>query len=402
MDANIEQDMKNALIIFGLFLGTTSLSQDISLVKDINTTPVNYYDIENMFAFQDMLYFSFLQNTYVYDGIDPPKFAFGIRPIEPYEYDQKLYFSSYDLKYKARFWQYDGLNPPQEIAHFDFHSYGFPHNFAAYNDKLYFALDDDIHGDELWVYDFANPPVLAADIYPGEEGSDPSGFITYGNKLYFIAGGRELWTIDGANPPVKFMDLGWGRHSAAVVNNKLCFAADDEEYGRELFEYDGVNSPMLTSDIVPGIGTSDPEDLYVINDILYFTTSDSILRFWQYDGIIAPVPSIDLNANISGSPGTILKKINGKLYFTSSIRDTTGYKQFLWVFDGISLRLIVGMYQTSDFFHLTEAGGILYFNTHVPHSHAILWSCDGINPPVKATLNSTAASYPNNLGLGQS
>ncbi len=393
--------MKTQLTLVSLFLAIKTFSQDISLVADINTSPVSVYDLEHLFAFRDRLYFCTGNNTFVYDGIAVPRLAFAIRPVEQYEFNHKLYFSSYDDSFKGILWEYDGLNPPLEIKHFDYPNYTLPHNFTSFVNKLYFALDDGIHGEELWVYDFANPPLMAADVYTGGEGSDPSDFIAYGNKLFFIAGDRELWAYDGSNPPEKIMDLGWGLdHTTAVINNKLCFAAEDGEYGMELFEYDGVNPPVLVSDIEPGSGSSGPEDLQEMNKILYYTASDSMngKRFWQYDGFTAPVLSAVLNDNIGGSVESILKKINGKLYIQSSIRDTSGYELMLWVYDGISSpEKIVGTYQTSYFYWLTEADGILYFVTHVAHSSAIPWAWDGINPPVNTNLGSTGSSGPNNL-----
>lgn len=60
-----------------------------------------------------------------------------------------------------------------------------------------------------------------------------------------------------------------------VFNNKLYFTAELDEYGRELWEYDALtNQAQIVSDIWPGPSDSDVRELILFNDKLYFSAND--------------------------------------------------------------------------------------------------------------------------------
>ena len=71
---------------------------------------------------------------------------------------------------------------------------------TVFNDKLYFSAFDVTSGRELWVYDGTNPPSRVADIRAGAAGSSSSDLTVFNNKLYFAAddgiNGRELWVFE--------------------------------------------------------------------------------------------------------------------------------------------------------------------------------------------------------------
>lgn len=59
--------------------------------------------------------------------------------------------------------------------------------FKVYDNKLFFNNSDTTFGEELWYYDGANPPALAADIKPGQSGSNPLFMEVFNDELYFKA-----------------------------------------------------------------------------------------------------------------------------------------------------------------------------------------------------------------------
>ncbi len=76
----------------------------------------------------------------------------------------------------------------------------------AYNGILYFPANDSANGVELWKSDgTATGTVMVADINPGAGSSNPDGFESVNDKLFFAADngalGRELWMIDFAQFP---------------------------------------------------------------------------------------------------------------------------------------------------------------------------------------------------------
>ncbi|QSQ25409.1 hypothetical protein JY651_10980 [Pyxidicoccus parkwayensis] len=148
-----------------------------------------------------------------------------------------------------------------------------PRQFTAYNDRLYFAAEEpldasDRRGVELWVSD-GTPEGTGrlVDIFPGEEGSYPSGLTVFEGLLYFAATddvhGRELWVSDGTEEGTRLArDIrpgpeGSSPYGLTVASRKLYFAADDGVHGIEPWKvFQG--RARLVADIAPGAASSSP------------------------------------------------------------------------------------------------------------------------------------------------
>ena len=121
--------------------------------------------------------------------------------------------------------------------------------FTELNGKLYFSSDDGENGSELWVTDGTTEGTkLLVDINPGinpfgyPNTSDPTYLTAFNDKLYFAANdgetGRELWVSDGTVEGTELLvninpnNRGFAYDSADPANfiefkGKLYFTAKD-------------------------------------------------------------------------------------------------------------------------------------------------------------------------------
>lgn len=250
----------------------------------------------------------------------------------------------------SKIWKYDGVNTPSlateilENANF----------FHIFNNKLYYAGSDGINGSELWEYDGINPASMVFDIASGSAGSYPRDFFIFDNKLVFTAdngvNGTELWQYDGVNTPTMLADIFAGTESSypsnfQEFNGKLYFnAMPDTIVGSELMVYDGINAPSLISDIYQGSSNGYPNGSYpfalnVINNKLVFVAVDSIDRrnLWEYDGINTPtrITNYDVTGFAAGSQFASITAIDSVLYFWCDNGTNIGSE--LFKYDGTTL-----------------------------------------------------------------
>jgi ELWxxDGT repeat protein len=175
---------------------------------------------------------------------------------------------------------------------------------VEFNDKLYFTADDGKNGYELFVSDGTTEGTqLLVDLYPGENnygfnnGSFPSNFIEFNDKIYFSANdgesGNELFVSDGTAEGTQLVaDLYPGENNYGFTNSsypsslvefddKIYFTANDGESGSELFVTDGtVEGTQLVADLRPGVSQygysygSAPYELTVVGDELFFSANN--------------------------------------------------------------------------------------------------------------------------------
>ena len=324
--------------------------------------------------------FSSGSNPGVYDNNDRLSFPQGSFPQGSYpysfiEFNNKLYFSASDGKRGSELWVSDGtaegtqllaeINPASANNIFDDEGAGSnPSNFVEFNNKLYFSADDGESGRELFVSDgTAEGTQLLVDLNPGvyegnygppfAEGSNPSNFIEFNDKLYFSANdgenGNELFVSDGTAEGTKLLvDLNPGSSNYGFANGsylsnfvefngKLYFSANDGESGNELFVSDGTaEGTQLLVDLNPGVYDgnygppfaegSNPRSLVEFNGKLYFSANDgkSGSELWVSDGTAEGTQLlVDLRPNSSygfnsGSYPYNLVEFNNKLYFTAN------------------------------------------------------------------------------------
>ena len=188
-----------------------------------------------------------------------------------------------------------------------------PTELTAFDGALYFAADGPV-GVELYRYAGFGPATLVQDIYPeasgsGQQSSFPGDLTVSGNHLFFAASdnrpesrggtGRELYSLAaGANLPT-LIELQAGNGSGnntetessnpqnlTDINGTLYFNAFSDDVvldpgsnvlrpaGFELFTSDGtVAGTTLRVDVVPGTGSSNPDDFFAVGNQVYFTAT---------------------------------------------------------------------------------------------------------------------------------
>jgi len=167
------------------------------------------------------------------------------------------------------------------------------------NGKIYFQADDGINGPEVWVCDGTNPVFAPlSDVRTGPVGSLPGPFVALGTDCLFYANAGDdqgfrwfktdgttvtalpkLNTIttnndgpaSGALPAAALGEFGAGVGIPTAIYDGLMYVnGNDGISGAELWKTDGLTW-TLAADINVGAGSSDPQGLKVINNVLYFS-----------------------------------------------------------------------------------------------------------------------------------
>lgn len=249
------------------------------------------------------------------------------------------------------------------------------------------------------------------DINPGSGDSKPRNLSVFNNKLFFYANdgsnGQELWRIDTAGVPslVYNINPGAGDHTLgiaieymAVLNSKLYFSANNGTNGMELYEYDGINAPMLTEDIVPGPGASSILFLTVLNNKLYFSaeTPANGRELWEYDPATTIAQRLtDIKPGITSSDVSYLTVFNNKIYFTAS---STSAGVELFVYDPTTTMTTMVADINTGAANSLPANYIaynnnMYFCANTSTYGNELYKYDGTNPPLRITdINPGAAA----------
>jgi ELWxxDGT repeat protein len=163
----------------------------------------------------------------------------------------------------------------------------------------------------------------------------------------------------------------------------MYFTTQVEGYGEELWKSDGTDAgTKLVKDIVPGVGSSEPSNLTVAGNELFFTVSQmysGATQLWKTDGTEAGTALLkDLG------PGDYNKYIESVfssdqgVYFTyqPSIDDSME----LWYSNGTSVGTYVVADQSFGFEYIdsgVQSGGILFFAGQTDAYGNDLWCSDG-------------------------
>ena len=178
-------------------------------------------------------------------------------------------------------------------------------------------------------------------------GSNPTDFVSFRGALLFTAldltSGRRIWRTDGTKAgtaPIFGLPLRelfqLQLSYTAQTKNAVIFRALTATSGAELWRTDGTTAgTYLLKDIVPGGGSSMPQNFVSVGTTVYFTanTAATGVELWRTDGTKAGTVLVaDINPGPASSRpfwGTPLGK---ELVFAAT--GPTGYE--LWKTDGTS------------------------------------------------------------------
>lgn len=240
-----------------------------------------------------------------------------------------------------------------------------PQNIKAIGNKLYFmAKENTNEGFELYTSDgtatgtkrVKNINIAGESIGTQIDGSRPNHFISFNNKVYFIAengvNGRELWVTDGTEVNTKMVaDMHPGANDSfyvspnfTVYKNELYFTGFTPATGVELYKMNANETITNVLDINSGgANHSYPKDLFVFDGKLFFSADDGTngyeLWYTQNTGATskstnaittALFKNINTIATESSNPTNFIV-FDGKMYFTAD-NGTNGIE--LWESDG--------------------------------------------------------------------
>jgi ELWxxDGT repeat protein len=254
----------------------------------------------------------------------------------------------------------------------------------TFGNTVILPADDGIQGIELWQYRTDNNLFISTDLHPGPNSSTPSGFIAWGEEVYYAARdslyGNELRKINLKNNQTKLVsDLAAGPADShpgylTICNEKLFFTAGG--IGTGVFSAtDGTSAGTypIEANIDPG-----PKGLICMQNKVYFSTNNT--KLYKSDGTnggTTVVKNFDLTQGLGYISGHTVFK--GRLFFSAA---DAQHGQELWVSDGTA----DGTVLVKDIFegpedskpeYLTVAGDYLYFLAINASYQSELWRTDG-------------------------
>jgi ELWxxDGT repeat protein len=408
MKHSIHSSLKKvwSLLLYGI--AGTAIAQSPVLLKDINTnldgTPQQMATIGNTVYFSarnaENGYELWKTNgttlgTVLVKDINPgPN---GSNPAQLYNANGTLFFSASDGVNGTELWKSDGTAAGTVMVK-DIRPGGssLPFSFFAIGNVVYFRADDGFFGVELWKSDGTTVGTkLVKDINPLGANSFPKSFIELNGTLFFTANngdhGHELWKSDGTpagTMMVEDINLNGNTdpNDLIVFNNQLFFTASrvvDGVFDRELWKTtNGTEATTVQVKEINRFNVDMPNGLTVFNNALYFTalSEEHGLELFKSDGTeegTSLVPTFDIVPGAGSSSPNSLVVANNTLFFTA--KTDTG--QELWKVTTADVASLVADIRpgagNSDPRMLTAASGLLFFTAEDGIHGRELWKSDG-------------------------
>ncbi len=242
----------------------------------------------------------------------------------------------------------------------------------AVNGSLFFTGVDNGDNSELWKSDGTDAgTVMVKDIFPGTDGSYPTGLTNVSGILYFVA----VNELVPPGTPVTCSDT-WG----------------------ELWKSDGTEAgTVMVRDIYRGAGVSNPTRLQEVNGVLYFVANNGINgpELWKSNGTAIGTSMVkDIIFPTGSSNPRYFTASGGQVYF-SAFDQHSGPAfvrgEELHRTDGT----LSGTYQVGEIFglgsgfpsELTDLNGVLLLSANNGSHGLELFRSDGISTVMLKDIN---------------
>ncbi|MCX6208808.1 MAG: hypothetical protein NTZ59_04745 [Bacteroidetes bacterium] len=202
--------------------------------------------------------------------------------------NNKLFYAGSNNVGDVELYSWDGTNTPQLVANINATGSSSPMSFLQLNDTLYYSADDGVHGRELFATNVNNGATkIVKDYNVGSGSSFAKPISVINNNLISIIQNNTLQAsgvttvniidVASAGPVDFYLEIEGikGEYSIRKYNNNYYFPAFDNSKGNELFKWDGTNPPTLAIDYNTGTASSNPSDLFVYKDHLFFNATDA-------------------------------------------------------------------------------------------------------------------------------
>lgn len=312
-------------------------------------------------------------------------------------HENYLYFTGLSRYYSGReIWRWDGQQAEKltEIETVDAEG-SYDPQLAGLNDAIYFSGNDTAEGDELWKWENGEA-VRLTTLHPGTPNSIVSRLVNFKDELYFVGYGADirpvqLWTWNGINATTVFDEpagLSGGEWPLAlqIVGEDLFYSATHAELGREMWMWDGENSPSVI-DIFPGADSANPGSFTELNGDVYFSAigPDTGRELWKWDGTSATMV-VDIEPGPASSSPSSLTAFDNALFFTA---DTEEFGKELWKWDGTRARMVADIRpgsQGSAIFEFEVHNNALYFPADDGIHGRELWKLAAVPEPATGWL----------------
>jgi len=240
----------------------------------------------------------------------------------PFTSGSWVYFNGFTSATGAELWRTNGTTtsivkdtvPGAEGANFA--------DFYTHQGILYFRYTNDANGAELGQTNGTSSGTVLYNFTPGSDSSNPHGFTTFADRLFFSAE-SQLWSLTPTQAPALFYQPNSSGNSfvntLTVVGSQMYFNAENNADGRELWVTTGdPTDPSATTQVAnisTGAGSSNPMWLTAFGSRVYFAASDGSggVELWSSNGRDASLVA-DINPGSESSSPNDLTVFAGALY----------------------------------------------------------------------------------------
>lgn len=279
------------------------------LVKEIVPGPAGITQIYNMLGINGLVFFYEHNKGISRYNVNTGDIKLLPGTILPPDYEMvafnnRMYVVLGASKYGSGYlWSYDPLSENWAVV--DSNTWGI-HSISVLDGKLYY-VDRDPY---LWEYDgnFARKIGMVR-----QKTKWPAA--SYHGKIYFTSGNRTTSVFDPSTNKVTEafkapFDGRFVTYGLTPYRDKLYFAARDQVYGCELWEWDGMSAPKISVKLDSNsYGVGHPYNFHIIDDALYFISSNSGtnsgVEVHRYKPFPATVQNISFKGEVRAYPNPV-------------------------------------------------------------------------------------------------